>query len=1005
MCKKLHKLTVGVLFVLSAVFICLGFASIKKQEVVDAAVAVVWSEISIEEDLCEGDTFTVPKRTVTVGENTCEASAVVTFPDGTKTISQSFVLKTAGKYSIKYTAIVGGRPRSMTETFFAQYKMVRTYSSETSLEYGSHAYAPNMNGLVVRLTEGDSLLFNDIIDISDNTVNDILFEGFVTSDAAPTEYDFKRLFVQFTDVEDSNNYFKVRFIRSGNGPTYPYTYILAGGNGQPLTGWEAGTNKLWVEGDWGAVITHAFNSSYDKCLTTERVGEYKMNISYDAATKTVYVNNVKIVDLDDPQYFDTLWDGFTSGRVRMSVWAEDYSSDTANFVITKAGEGFDLTARSIEEKTPPVLTVHTDYDKDDMPEAKVGMSYSVPSATAFDEYSGVCSVQTEVYYNYTSATNAMKIDVVNGKFSVDYEGDYSIIYTATDYMGNAVQEIYWISASLNPSLATITLLGDIPEMMNAGELIILPESSVSGGSGLSTVKIYANDGSGDVELVDGAFRPNAVSVHKIKYVATDYIGQVVVLEQSIIVNGGTAPLFIDKPELPKYFFAGYTYTIPELYANDYTSGKLVRRLATITVTDAKGTYEITPGASYVPEVVNHLDPITITYTVDSVTYSVVIPTVKAVDSKGLNMGNYFIVDGANIETKDDYALFTATSADASWTFANKLVAEELSVALKANPTTSNYSGLKFTLTDAVDSNVSITAQILKSGDKSIISTDTFKAEINLGFTSNSKSNLFTITYKNGAISVDGNSLGVKNSNNGESFKGFPSNFVYVSVEMIQAATGSAYSIVTLNKQPICNMTQEYMGPKIVVLGEKGGTKAYGTKLVLPAAMAGDVFDPNVTFTLTVKDPVSGKPVTSTSGLLLKDVDPTKEYEIELNVYGQFKVEYVATDSNGNRTKLPYAINVDDDKGPQITFAHAFQKTAKVGDVLIIPDFSVVDNYCAVEKIVVSKYCLTPTGCLITLPDDSNAVRAQYAGTYIFRIIVTDADGNKTMCRMSIVVTE
>ena len=89
----------------------------------------------------------------------------------------------------------------------------------------------------------------------------------------------------------------------------------------------------------------------------------------------------------------------------------------------------------------------------------------------------------------------------------------------------------------------------------------------------------------------------------------------------------------------------------------------------------------------------------------------------------------------------------------------------------------------------------------------------------------------------------------------------------------------------------------------------------------------------------------------------------------------------------------------------MVFDHAFQSEVKLGDVIVIPNFTVEDNYCAVEEIVITKYCLTPTGFLIVLPEDSNAVRTNYVGTYEFRVIATDAAGNKTMCRMNVTVTE
>jgi len=555
----------------------------------------------------------------------------------------------------------------------AQYRAIRTYVKGTVMEYGSHELAPSVNGLVVRLAETDKMLFNQIVDMNDKTIDDTLFEFFVTADN-PGKCDFINLFVQFTDVSNPDNYFKVRFGRYGGNADsahvmYPATYMLAGGNGQPMSGWEGGAwNKLHVENEWGAQVRHSFDSTYDNGKTTNGVGSTRVALSYDAVSKSVYVNNMFVIDFDNPRYFTTLWDGFETGKVKMSVWAESYSTTSANFVVTKVAEELSLTATTMEEKTPPVLTVDTEYDKNAMPQAQVGMKYPVATATAFDEYSGVCPVTTEVYYNYTNAANAVKVDIVDGKFDVKNVGDYAIVYTAKDYMGNVAQEIYWIDAVTQVSKAEIVLESALPAEMNAGELIQLPAYSVTGGSGNSVVEIYAIYGDEEV-LLTNSFRPNAVGKHTIKYVATDYIGGESVKEIVIDVKGGTAPIFVDEPEFPKYLIAGASYALPELYANDYTSGELVRRLATITVEDANGTKAIENGATYVPAVANNFDTVKITYTVDSTTYVVERQAVLSKDANGgVIVTNYFALDGVTITPHNENSTIAATSANGPASF-------------------------------------------------------------------------------------------------------------------------------------------------------------------------------------------------------------------------------------------------------------------------------------------------------------------------------------------------
>ena len=98
------------------------------------------------------------------------------------------------------------------------------------------------------------------------------------------------------------------------------------------------------------------------------------------------------------------------------------------------------------------------------------------------------------------------------------------------------------------------------------------------------------------------------------------------------------------------------------------------------------------------------------------------------------------------------------------------------------------------------------------------------------------------------------------------------------------------------------------------------------------------------------------------------------------------------------------INVVDMEAPEITFDGQFQTSAKVGDVLVIPDFTVSDNLSAVEDIIVAKYVSNPYGGFIKLIN-GNSIKVAHAGIYEFRIIAIDAIGNVKMIQAYVTVTE
>ena len=137
---------------------------------------------------------------------------------------------------------------------------------------------------------------------------------------------------------------------------------------------------------------------------------------------------------------------------------------------------------------------------------------------------------------------------------------------------------------------------------------------------------------------------------------------------------------------------------------------------------------------------------------------------------------------------------------------------------------------------------------------------------------------------------------------------------------------------------------------------------------------------------------------------LDGVDPGREYTIKLEDYGAYSISYTASDtfnSRKNTRKLNYIINVVDDVAPEIKFEAKFAETVKVGDRMVIPKFTVTDNVSEEADITITKYVLTPSGVLVSIPENSNSVKAVQQGKYEFRVIAVDKAGNVAMERVTV----
>lgn len=157
---------------------------------------------------------------------------------------------------------------------------------------------------------------------------------------------------------------------------------------------------------------------------------------------------------------------------------------------------------------------------------------------------------------------------------------------------------------------------------------------------------------------------------------------------------------------------------------------------------------------------------------------------------------------------------------------------------------------------------------------------------------------------------------------------------------------------------------------------------------------------NVTLTLSVYD-TKGNIVKSVDGITLKDIDPSVAYKIKLDEYGQYDIKYNVGDSNAS-DEISYAVNVPDITAPEFVFEKGFKTTAKVGDVYVIPAFTVKDNLTAAEDIEVYKYVINPDGRIITIT--GNGFRFAKAGEYTFYLTAYDKAFNGKTVKVKVTVT-
>ncbi len=977
-----------------------------------------------------GDKLTIPACTFVKEGKSAVGQSSLQYPSGVQTNKTEVSLNQSGQYALRYMAKIDGKTYVKQYDFTVKGRLASYASEKTSIQYGvCNQLGANSTGLMVRIANGDALAFDHVYDMRELSMADKLLEGFVVPTAHGST-DFAKMVFTFTDVEDPSVYmsFQGNFYDDIN--AHGLTYFTAGGNGQVQCGLEY-VGKLHVGSNQGCMVAHSFMARdtglYWGAQAPKDVAPdfRQFCISYDYNSNQAWAGGKIISDLDDSNYYDTLWTGFPSGKAKLTISAMNYNSATANMCFTSI-LGVDLSAESYLDKEVPAITVDNDgYER--MPNAVVGGSYPVPAATAWDMVNGECKANVSVWYNY-GMQNQKMVDVTGGRFAVNSVGTYAIVYEATDSSGNVAREVLWVRAELSmyaPKL-TVKLDGAAAKTVEVGTVQILPQATVEGGSGNKTVAYTLSKGSTHYDVTEETFRLLEKGEWTLTCTATDYVGNtaVAVCKLNGVVSGN--PIAIDTPNVPTAYISGATYTLPMLYAYDYTSGAEVQKVCDVRVEYDGKTQNYQAGGSFTPVVKNHLDTMKLVYTCGGATlYETDVPVLSVFDKERIPGASERYRDVISVEkyfyTQDDLTLTNQytlldvnglliqanTAADnAKLVFANEQMASAFSLDMMTVPNAAKYSKMRITLTDSADRNVSVAVTLAKDDGQTLLTVGETQLSLLLDLDSASAT-AYSIGFAKDSLVINSTTLvPVKQTENGQAFNGFPSGKIYFTIELCDVEAGAAIFVSKISSVNVDNK-QDSTGAVITTANALVTTAVKDSVYTVQKVFVGDALCPNVQTTLTVMSP-SKQIVTSVDGVELKGVDATREYQINLTEYGQYYISVSAAESGWkytNTSHLEYVVTVVDGVPPTIAFDDDFETELEVGDLLEIPEYEVSDNYSPSDKITVMIMVVNPKGMPVYLYGTEPSMRCEYAGIYKVYVYVYDAIGNLTTYETEITVEE
>ena len=311
----------------------------------------------------------------------------------------------------------------------------------------------------------------------------------------------------------------------------------------------------------------------------------------------------------------------------------------------------------------------------------------------------------------------------------------------------------------------------------------------------------------------------------------------------------------------------------------------------------------------------------------------------------IDMAAYWESEGVSIAMQEESIDFVMDETEATITFNKPLASDSFRLAF-AGIDGNKLRKAEFFLTDVENDEITTSLVATSMGD------DTYNVRlgnarrpvmVNGSFQTENDYDL-CINYDAAAnYFTDGSTwqIPIVESEDGSIFGGFTSHKVMLTIKL-HGEKGAIFRLKSLNQQRWGNRyIEDTENPSITIVNnvKKG---VYGSIVTLPQAFALDVLAERATVTMSVTDP-EGNEVTAVDGTKLAGVTPNKNYQIKLDQYGRYNLNFQATDGINTTRNISTQLVVADREDPVITLSKEASSLVKVGDVMTLPEAEYSDN--------------------------------------------------------------
>ncbi len=996
--SKKNSLCVLALVVLTLLAVCFG-ALLLSPESGRKVHAETTLDVQVEQLYNLNTEIEFPSEAkIEVGENKYDAvEGVCIYPDGAVySVGKPFALNQLGVYTLRYYYEKEGNRAYAEKTFtVTQYNLSASspntvFESKTLAKEVNSPFASVTEGLNVKMSAGDTVSYNKYITLEDGMNELATFTPITAPDA-------NRVWVSFrlTDCYDEDNYVDIRIDVQQLDAGRFMALGQASFNGNKLYGYagspRAGAPKVVI----GEKTYYAYwSTSYI------RYDAPYVQVIYDAKTKCAYIkSNTSTGLINDFTAFDLygsdIFQGFTSNEVKLTVSASNFAAEQyeVEFSSIWKDKGADLAYQLYKEEDAPKINVEYTPTHKNVVYSTKGKKIKVFDAEAVD-LSGA-TLTTAVYYNY-GKENQIRVTAQDGFFVTKYLGEYTVLYTATDIFGNiGTEEVKVVCIPTEDNEIISVEVPNMPTGITVGQNVQLPLLSEINITTLNKnpvcqVKAVYEKENVEVVLNEGMqFVPLYAGDWEIVYTVSDSVTSVerrrtlsVATTDSVVTEG--------EPIMPKTFIKNAEYSLDEFlgYAFDGDNRSEIA-LATSVRFDETGNYvaltdnvvKITGSKSVSFQYAYEGSAVQTTkeYPIVDVGFGIM---------GGWQVDKYFTGDfEATVNSGGTDFKSKVQNGENSLEFIKEISFSEFALSFLPTPEQMNYSGVRVTLTDYYDpfNRVEVNVKFVKDKTHFIMGDKTISVDINKE-TAEEIIVFYDATKKVFGLS---NALIPFEST-------FKTDKCYLTVTLTDIEGESGIILKRINNQPIARFRNDTNAPQIIA-EQDIPVQNFGDKIVIEIPTATDVLSPVLYSSIKVEmGAPDGSFVKTVDGITLSTgTSALREYEVELNAYGNYYVLYTCLDQNGKEARYIVNYSVLDLVAPEVSFvANIRNGDVLIGSLGVAHTFAEVvasDNLDA--EVTVRAYLIDSLNETKRITDDSYVPIVK--GLHKIMLRATDVSGNSS----------